>query len=185
MRAPVPLRHAYRLLNHGPTTLISAAAGGRANVMAAAWVMPLDLDPPKIALVLSSDSFTRSLVDASGELAVSIPTQAMVDLVFAVGNESGAEVDKIARHAIATSAGAVVAAPLVDGCVGWLEARVLPNEPLAKEHDLLLAEVVAAWADPAVFRDGEWHFDDDRRRTIHHVARGAFFATGPRVEAAR
>ena len=41
MRVPVELRRAYRLLNHGPATLVSAAAGGRVNVMAAAWVMPL------------------------------------------------------------------------------------------------------------------------------------------------
>lgn len=36
-RRPVPLAKAYRLLNHGPTVLVSAAHGGKRNVMAAAW----------------------------------------------------------------------------------------------------------------------------------------------------
>ena len=34
------------------TTLVTSAAGGRRNVMAAAWVMPIDFDPPKIAAVI-------------------------------------------------------------------------------------------------------------------------------------
>ena len=46
---PVDLAKAYRLINHGPTVLVSAAHGGRRNVMAAAWNMPLDFAPPKVA----------------------------------------------------------------------------------------------------------------------------------------
>jgi len=34
---PVPLNTAYRLLNHGPTVLVSSTHGGVDNVMAAAW----------------------------------------------------------------------------------------------------------------------------------------------------
>jgi flavin reductase (DIM6/NTAB) family NADH-FMN oxidoreductase RutF len=44
MRADVELPKSYRLLNHGPTVLVSAAHGGRRNVMAAAWAMPLDFE---------------------------------------------------------------------------------------------------------------------------------------------
>ncbi|MBM3962907.1 MAG: flavin reductase, partial [Planctomycetes bacterium] len=32
MRVPVPLAMAHRLLNHGPTTLVTTAHGGRRNV---------------------------------------------------------------------------------------------------------------------------------------------------------
>ena len=34
---PVDLKKAYRLLNHGPTVLVSASHEGVDNVMAAAW----------------------------------------------------------------------------------------------------------------------------------------------------
>ena len=47
-RIPVEPAKAYRLLNHGPATLISSAFGGQRNVMAASWVTPLDFDPPKV-----------------------------------------------------------------------------------------------------------------------------------------
>jgi flavin reductase (DIM6/NTAB) family NADH-FMN oxidoreductase RutF len=51
-RVAVPLAKAYLLLNHGPTVLVSSAHGGRQNVMAAAWSMPLDFAPPKVAVVI-------------------------------------------------------------------------------------------------------------------------------------
>ena len=40
--APVRLEHASRLINHGPTVLITSADGARRNVMAAAWSMPVE-----------------------------------------------------------------------------------------------------------------------------------------------
>ena len=72
-RRDVALPHAYRLLNHGPTVLVSAAHAGRANVMAAAWAMPLDFDPPKVTVVIDKSSFTRRLIEASGAFALSVP----------------------------------------------------------------------------------------------------------------
>ena len=44
----VPLEKAYRLLNHGPTVLVSAQHAGECNVMAAAWACALDFSPPKV-----------------------------------------------------------------------------------------------------------------------------------------
>ena len=44
---PVDLAKAYRLLNHGPTVLVSARHQAVDNVMAAAWCCALDFDPPK------------------------------------------------------------------------------------------------------------------------------------------
>jgi flavin reductase (DIM6/NTAB) family NADH-FMN oxidoreductase RutF len=42
----VDLSHASRLINHGPTVLVSSAHGGRRNIMAAAWSMPVEFTPP-------------------------------------------------------------------------------------------------------------------------------------------
>ncbi len=66
MRIPVDLPQAYRLLNHGPVTLVSSAHGGRRNVMAAAWAMPLDFEPPKVAVVIDAATYSRQLIAAAG-----------------------------------------------------------------------------------------------------------------------
>src|ERR1700760_3110210 len=58
---PVKLEHASRLINHGPTVLVTSAHGGRRDVMAAAWSMPVEFTPPRIAVVIDKQTFTREL----------------------------------------------------------------------------------------------------------------------------
>jgi flavin reductase (DIM6/NTAB) family NADH-FMN oxidoreductase RutF len=177
----VELAKAYRLLNHGPTVLVSSAHGGRRNVMAAAWCMPLDFDPPKLLVVIDRSTFTRELIEASGEFAINVPTQAQRALTVAVGSDSGRDRDKFADLDIMTFAGDRVAAPLIEGCVAWLECRVVPETHSQSRYDLFIGEVLAARADSRVFSAGRWHFGPahDALRTLHHVAGGAFFVTGP------
>jgi flavin reductase (DIM6/NTAB) family NADH-FMN oxidoreductase RutF len=177
MRVPVELRRAYRLLNHGPVVLVTSAAAGRTNVMPAAWVMPVDFEPPLVAAVIAEGTATRQLVDASGELGLSIPSASMLDAVYGAGQVDGREADKWARFGFRPVAASRIGAPLVEGCLGWLECRVV-DRALAERMDLFVCEAVAAWAEDEVFRDGEWRFSDPDRRSVHHVAAGRFFVTG-------
>ena len=52
----------------------------------------------------------------------------------------------------------MVGAPLIEGCLAWLECRVLPDVENQRRHDLFIAEVVAAQADARVFRDALGRF---------------------------
>src|SRR5688572_15557110 len=143
MRVPVPLPHAHRLLNHGPTTLVSTAHGGERNVMAAAWVMPLDFEPPKFAAVIAAGTRTRELLLASGECALHAPTVAQLELTYAVGSCSGRDGDKFSSLGIATEPASRIGAPLVAGCAAWLECRRLPEPDSEERHDLFVLECVA------------------------------------------
>lgn len=178
----VPLAKSYLLLNHGPVTLVSSAANGRSNVMAAAWAMPLDFDPAKVLLVVDSNTLTRELIEASGEFALNIPCRRIADKVLAAGSVSGRDGDKFAASGLETLAASRISAPLIQDCVAWLECRVIPEAHNQQRYDLFIAEVVAAWADPAAFSDGRWHFPDADSRTIHYQAGGAFFVTGESFE---
>jgi len=189
-RCDVDLSKAYRLLNHGPTVLVSAAHQGQRNIMAAAWAMPLDFAPPKIAVVLDKAAWTRQLLEASGEFALQVPTVSQVDITQALGSSSGlalAEqqgIDKFAAYGLRTFAASVIGAPLLEGCAAWLECRLLPEPAIQHSYDLFLGEVVAAYADGRVFSNGRWHFTGhDDLRTIHHVAGGHFIVDGDAVDA--
>jgi flavin reductase (DIM6/NTAB) family NADH-FMN oxidoreductase RutF len=114
---PVELTKSYLLLNHGPVTLVSSAHNGLKNVMAASWAMPLDFDPPKVAVVVDGRSFTRELIEGSGEFVLSIPTKAISDKVLAVGSNTGHDVDKFAAYSLGTSPATKVQATLIDGFV--------------------------------------------------------------------
>ena len=182
----VELSKAYRLLNHGPTILVSSSYNGNQNIMAAAWNMPLDFDPPKICVVIDKNTYTRELIEASGTFAINVPCVAQVDLVTKLGSTSGRELqgtDKFAENQLQTFAAKHIAAPLLTGCVAWLECKIIPEPHNQNSYDLFIAEVVAAYADERVFSDGHWHFEEhDELRTIHHIAGGAFFATGAAIQ---
>lgn len=182
MKLPLELSQSVRPLNHGPTTLITSAHNGKRNIMAAAWVCALDFDPPKITVVIDQKTFTRELMEAEGTFAINLPCVKQIELVKKVGAVSGRdflETDKFSEFGIETFAAQKIAAPLVKGCVAWLECKIIPEPHNQNTYDLFIAEVVAAQADARVFKDGRWHFEgNDDLRTIHHVAGGAFFATG-------
>ncbi len=181
----VDLKHAYRLLNHGPTVLVGSAHAGRSNVMAAAWAMPLDFDTPKLAVVIDKATLTRELIEASGVLSINVPCVDQRELVVAAGTLSGKDhADKLARCGITSRPGSQTGTPLVEGCTAQLECRVLPaTQHVAGPHDLILAEVVGAWADERVFSEGRWHFEEGPSglRSLHHVAGGHFYAIGDPV----
>jgi flavin reductase (DIM6/NTAB) family NADH-FMN oxidoreductase RutF len=110
-----------------------------------------------------------------------VPCRGIAAQTLAVGSESALDTpDKLARRGVTTFAASLIEAPLVQGCVAWLECRVLPEPHNQNQYDLFIAEVVAAWADPRVFSEGHWHFDTapEELRSLHYVAGGQFYVTG-------
>ena len=68
--------------------------------------------------------------------------------------------------------------------MGWLICKWLPEARNEQLYDLFIGEIMQAWADERVFRDGRWHFETevDELRTIHHVAGGQFYAIGEPIQ---
>ena len=186
---PVALEHASRLLNHGPTVLVTSAHGGRRNVMAAAWSMPVEFTPPRVAVVIDKHTYTRELVVASGAFGLCVPGAVLADATYGVGSVSGREVpDKFSRHGLAPTAGPVLGLPVLeDGCCAWLECRLIPERHTEAAYDTCFGEVVAAAADPRVFEGGRWLFDDGNPtlHTLHHLGAGTFAVAGKVVQARR
>lgn len=185
---PVRLEHASRLINHGPTVLVTSAHGGRRNVMAAAWSMPVEFTPPRIAVVIDKHTFTRELVAASGAFGLCLPGLALAELTYSVGQHSGRDGDKFARYGIEAISGPVLGVPLMEhGCAAWLECRLIPERHTEDAYDTCFAEVVAAAADPRIFAQGRWHFNEhnSKLQTIHHLGAGSFVRSGGTVQARR
>jgi len=180
MRQSVALHHASRLVNHGPTVLVTTEHAGRRNIMAAAWSMPVEFTPPRIAIVVDKKTFTCELLRASGRFALSLPVPALADLAYRVGSECGRDLvdgaDKLARHRVAVFAGPALGLPLVEGCCAWLELRRIPEPHSEQAYDTVFGEVVSAQADSRVFAQGRWSFRDDNAalHTLHHLGGGVF-----------
>ena len=182
--SPVPLDKAYRLLNHGPTVLVSAQHAGERNVMAAAWACALDFAPPKVTVVLDKATRTRALVEASGLFALQLPTVPQAAMTVALGTDSAITMpDKLAHHQVPLFDAPGLELPLVEGCAAWLVCRVIPEPHIQQAYDLFIGEVIAAWADSRVFRNGHWEFETApaELRSLHYVAGGQFYAIGESV----
>jgi flavin reductase (DIM6/NTAB) family NADH-FMN oxidoreductase RutF len=185
----VELPKAYRLINHGPTVMVSSAHGGRRNIMSAAWNMALDFMPAKVCVVIDKSTFTRGLVEGSGEFMLQVPARAQAAQVLAVGRRSGREVDKFEEFALPTLDPALLGEAAVSPALlstalaeslAWLACRVIPEPHNEQAYDLFIGEVVAAWADPRAFSKGHWRADAPP--SLHYIAGGAFFETGAAFE---
>jgi flavin reductase (DIM6/NTAB) family NADH-FMN oxidoreductase RutF len=182
----VALEHASRLINHGPTVLITSSDGSRRNVMAAAWSMPVEFTPPRIAVVIDKKTFTRELIHASGTFGICVPGSAAMDLAFAVGSVSGRDADKFAQFGIEAVKGPVLGLPLLEhGIAAWMECKLIPEKHTEDAYDTCFCEVVSAAADPRVFSGGHWVFDEGNRdlHTIHHLGAGNFALASDAVKA--
>ena len=179
--AAVPLEKAYRLINHGPTILVSAQHEGVKNVMAAAWACALDFSPPKVTVVLDKATKTRELVERSGVFVIQVPTVAQLELTKRVGSASLSDApDKLAQSGVQLFSIPGHNQPFVAGCSAWLACKLLPEPHNQTTYDLFIGEVVGAWADTRVFKDGHWHFEtaDPALRSLHYIAGGQFYAIG-------
>ncbi|MFC0397668.1 flavin reductase family protein [Paraburkholderia rhizosphaerae] len=173
----VALEHASRLINHGPTVLITSVDGARRNIMAAAWSMPVEFTPPRIAVVIDKHTFTRELVMASGTFGICVPGAGAVDMTYAVGSSSGRDTDKFVEYGIAAITGPVLGLPLVEThCAAWLECKLIREPHTEDAYDTCFGEVVSAAADPRVFNNGHWIFDASNAslHTLHHLGAGNF-----------
>ncbi len=179
---PVELDKAYRLLNIGATTLVSARHEGVDDVMAAAWACALDLSPAKATVVIDKSHFTRDLIEQSNVFVLQLPTVEQAELVLRLGSVSRHDDPKKLEAAdvkLFTMPG-FENVPLVRDCSAWMIFKLIPEPHNEQAYDLFVGECVAAWADERVFSDGHWHFEKapDGLRTLHYVAGGHFYAIG-------
>lgn len=179
--ASVLLEKAYRLINHGPTVLVSARHGGVDNVMTAAWACALDYSPPKLTVVLDKSGQTRELVEKSGRFVIQVPTAAQLTLTHELGTHSlASEPDKLARSGAQLFEIDDYDQPFVTGCSAWLACKLIPEPHNQQKYDLFIGEIVGAWSDTRVFKNGHWQFEnaDPALRSLHYIAGGHFYAIG-------
>jgi flavin reductase (DIM6/NTAB) family NADH-FMN oxidoreductase RutF len=183
---PVELKKAFRLINHGPTVLLSARQDGVDNVMAAAWCCGLDIDPPKLTVVVDKIAQTRSLIEGSGVFVVQVPTVAQLELTREVGTRTlYKEPDKLEKSGVVIFEMPGYDLPFVGGCSAWLACELINEPHIQDTYDLFVVGVTAAWADDRVFRNGHWHFETagSEWRSLHHVAGGHLYAIGEALSA--
>lgn len=136
------LRSPSTLFLPKPVVLVSTAHGGRDNVMTAAWVSVVCMEPPQVAVAVRETRYTYELIQAGGEFVVNIPSRDLWRAVDLCGVVSGRDRDKFDLAGLTRERASEVDAPLVAECPLNIECRVCASLPLGS-HTLFVGLVLA------------------------------------------
>jgi len=181
MRHAIDEREARRLLGGGPVVLVTTAWHGGQNVMPAVFVTPASIDPPLVALAVHPSRHTHDMIKFSEEFALNIPTRELLHHVQYLGSVGGAELNKLELTRLPTFRARRVEAPLLEGCVGWIECGVEDAYRMG-DHTLFVGKVVAAQAEKDAF-DETWLLTDPEERPLHYLGLNYYAVLGERLEA--
>jgi flavin reductase (DIM6/NTAB) family NADH-FMN oxidoreductase RutF len=173
-KVEIPLEVCTRLINHSPVALISTAYQTARDVMPLAWLMPASHTPRLVAISLVPKRYTYELLEKSKEFVINIPSINQKELVQKCGSVSGRNEDKFKAFNIRTLSADVVQAPLLEDCVAHLECHYV-SEAKAGDHNIIIAEVLKAWANEGVMRK-EGVVDLKKAQMLHHLG-GNYFCS--------
>ena len=140
-----------------PVVLVGTRVGGRPNFMAVGWCCRANLVPPMLCCGIARAHATPSGIRETGTFSVNVPSAAQLEAVDYCGLVSGSTTDKSGVFPV--QYGALGTAPMVADCPASLECRVVEILSLPS-HDLVVGEIVAAYADPAAVEDQTFRVAD-------------------------
>ena len=142
---------------------------------------PLSLDPPYIGVAVHPARHTHDMIKFSEEFALNIPTRELLHHCQYLGSVTGSEMNKFELTKLPTFSARRVNAPLLEGCVGWIECGV-EDAYRVGDHTLFIGKVVAASAEQDAFSDA-WLLADPEERPLHYLGVNYYAILGDRLEA--
>lgn len=169
----VNLEYAHRLINHGPTVLISSGdKQGNYNIAPVAWISPAQKKPARVMLSFGKGRQTYKNIMNSKEFVVCVPHVSQFDLLMKTGKSSGADVNKFETFKITVFPAAHLDLLVPRGSVGYLECT-LHTRLEQEESDIVVGNVLGAYVDKTVF-DERLLTEKPAAKTLHHLGGSLF-----------
>lgn len=116
-----------------------------ANVAPVAWTTPLSMSPALVGCVIHPARHTSAMIRFSEEFALNIPGPGLLKQTAFLGSQSGFENDKIASAKLDTFGAQRIDAPLIEGCLAWIECGLQDVIPIG-DHTLFVGRVLRVQA---------------------------------------
>jgi flavin reductase (DIM6/NTAB) family NADH-FMN oxidoreductase RutF len=181
MRRNLSELDARRLLSGGPVVLVTTRWHGVANVMPLAWSMPLSHEPPLVGIAVHPSRHTYDMIRFSEEFALNFPGRHLMNHVQYLGIVSGRDVQKLDVTKLPTFRAQRIDAPLLEGCLAWVEC-VVEDVLRLGDHHLFVGKVLAAQAEGEAFEDA-WLLTDDDLKPLHYLGSDLYAILGERQQA--
>ena len=162
-----PVERVRQYLEPGPIVLVSSRWGGRNNIMTMGWHMVMEFIPSLLGCLISGGNHSHEMIRKSGECVINLPTTKLTDEVIAIGNSSGAEIDKFEEFGLTAQTAAKVDAPLISECHASFECRI-HDDALVDKYNLFIFEVVKAHVAKS----------PKHPETLHYTGDGVFMVSG-------
>jgi flavin reductase (DIM6/NTAB) family NADH-FMN oxidoreductase RutF len=173
MRRHLSEHDARRFLVAGPVALLTTKWRGVPDAMPVAWSMPLSAEPPLVGVMVHPSRHSHDMIRWSEEFALNFPGPELLSHVAYFGSVSGAAVAKLDVSKLPTLSARKVEAPLLEGCVAWVECGVEDAIRLG-DHTLFVGRVQAVSADDEAFNE-TWLLENEAR-PLHYLG-GLLYAT--------
>jgi flavin reductase (DIM6/NTAB) family NADH-FMN oxidoreductase RutF len=159
------------------TVLVSCVGkSGKPNITTMAWAMPTSIEPPLIAISLSPQRHSHTIIEESGEFTVNIPTLEILQAVLACGSLTGRSFDKFKKANLTPLPGKKIKAPAVAECIAHLECTV-EDKFATGDHTIYVGKIVEAYAEMGVFNET---YDLKRAKMLYHAGGNNFGVLEPK-----
>lgn len=173
MRRALSEHDARRLLVASPVVLVTTKWRAASDVMPVAWSMPLSAEPPFVGICVHSSRHTHDMIKFSEEFALNFPGRGLLNHIQYYGTVSGRDVDKLDISKLPTFNARKIEAPLLEGCVAFIECGVEDALRIG-DHTLFIGRVVAVTADEEAFNEN-WLLQDEDEKPLHYLG-GSLYA---------
>lgn len=170
----------YYLLHPCHTFLVTCQdTNGNANIITIAWLIPVSVTPPLIAMSIRPTRYSYELIDSTLEFAINVPSHGIAQEVLFCGRNSGRDVDKFDATGLTPGDAQMIRVPIIKECMAHLECKVM-QEIEVGDHQLIIAEVLMAYTRADVLGD-TGQYDLMKMNPLLHLGRNFFTGTSINV----
>jgi flavin reductase (DIM6/NTAB) family NADH-FMN oxidoreductase RutF len=174
-----PVTSFHYLVHPCNTFLVTCCdVAGQPNIIAIAWLTPVSISPPLVAMMIRPTRYSYALINATREFVINVASYEIAQQALFCGRRSGRDVDKFAATGLTAKPARAVRPPIIEECLAHLECRVVQDVD-AGDHHIVVGEVLAAYARSGVL-DAHGMYDTSRAHPLLHLGANRF--TTPSAE---
>ena len=140
------------------------------------------MQPPMVGIVVHPNRHTSDLIRFSDGFAINIPGPSLVKQTAFLGSQSGLNNNKLESAGLGLFNPLSIDAPLIDGCLAWIECTLQDVIRLG-DHSLFVGNVVKVQADDEAYAQ-LWLLKDREHSPLTFIGGTRYAVVGDPIEAA-
>ncbi len=139
------------------------------------------MTPPLVGAVIHPHRHTADMIRFSEEFALNIPGPSLLKQAHFLSTQSGLNTNKIEASGIETFPAQRIEAPLIEGCLAWIECGLQDVIPIG-DHTLFVGRVVRVQALDEAYAQ-VWKLEDPRFSPLTYIGGTTYAVIGQAREA--